>query len=169
MRESSNRIETDGVAVREHETITEPVGLERKQADLIELLLVLARRKKTILQITIAAALLALIISLLVPPMYTASTTILPPQQSQSALSSMLGQLGAIAGLNESDLGFKNPADLFIAMLRSRTIGDRLVDRFDLRQVYRVKRYQDARKQLDAPQRHRRRTGGSDLHQGYRS
>lgn len=150
MRESSNRIETDGVAVREHETITEPVGLERKQADLIELLLVLARRKKTILQITIAAALLALIISLLVPPMYTASTTILPPQQSQSALSSMLGQLGAIAGLNESDLGFKNPADLFIVMLRSRTIGDRLVDRFDLRQVYRVKRYQDARKQLDA-------------------
>ncbi len=35
-------------------------------------------------------------------------------------------------------------------MLHSRTIQDRLIDKFDLRKVYRVKRYQDARKKLDA-------------------
>jgi uncharacterized protein involved in exopolysaccharide biosynthesis len=61
----------------------------------------------------------------------------------------MLGQLGSIAGINESDVGFKNPGDLFIGMLHSRTIQDRLIDKFDLRKVYRVKRYQDARKKLE--------------------
>ena len=82
--------------------------------------------------------------------MYTATSTILPPQQSQSALTAMLGQLSTVAGLNESDLGLKNPADLFIAMLNSRTIADRLISRFDLRKVYWVKRYQDAARSWQA-------------------
>ncbi len=57
--------------------------------------------------------------------------------------------MSSVAGLNESDLGLKNPGDLFIAMLKSRTIEDRLIDRFDLRKVYWVKSYQDARKKLE--------------------
>ena len=118
--------------------------------DLIELLLILSRKKAAILKFTLAAAVVAAIVSLLLPKMYTATSTILPPQQSQSALTAMLGQLSTVAGLNESDLGLKNPADLFIAMLNSRTIDDRLIDRFDLRKVYWVKRYQDARKKLES-------------------
>ena len=121
----------------------------RDDIDMIELLLILSRKKAAIFKLTLAAVVLAVIVSLLLPKMYTATSTILPPQQSQSALTAMLGQLSAVAGLNESDLGLKNPGDLFIAMLKSRTIEDRLVDRFDLRQVYGVKRYQDARKKLE--------------------
>ncbi len=117
--------------------------------DLIEFLLLLARNKKRILQITVAAAIGSAIVVLLLPNMYTATTTILPPQQNPSSASSLMGQLGTIVGLGEAaDLGLKNPADLFVAMLRSRTIEDRLIDRFDLRKVYWVKRYQDARKKL---------------------
>jgi uncharacterized protein involved in exopolysaccharide biosynthesis len=73
-----------------------------------------------------------------------------PPEAKQSSLSAMLGQLGSIAGLSEGDLGLRNPGDLFIGMLHSRTIQDRLIDQFDLRKVYKAKRYQDARKKLDA-------------------
>jgi uncharacterized protein involved in exopolysaccharide biosynthesis len=62
----------------------------------------------------------------------------------------MLGQLGAIAGLGSADLGLKNPDDLFVAMLGSRTIQDRLIDRFDLRRVYSVRQYQAARKTLES-------------------
>ncbi len=121
----------------------------QNEADMIELLLVLARAKKRIFQITIGAAIVAAIISLLIPKMYTATTTILPQQQNESAVSSMLGQLAPLSGLAAADeLGLKNPADLFIAMLKSRTIEDRLIDRFDLRKVYGSKRYQDARKEL---------------------
>ena len=115
----------------------------------MELLLILSRRKKTILQVTIAVAVVAAIVMFLIPNTYTATATIVPPEQKQSTLGAMLGQMGSIAGLSDSDLGLKNPGDLFIGMLHSRTIQDRLIDKFDLRKVYRVKRYQDARKKLD--------------------
>ena len=102
-----------------------------------------------ILKVTLAAALLAVIVAMLLPKMYTATTTVLPPQQNQSTAMAMLGQLGAIAGLGSADLGLKNPDDLFVAMLGSRTIEDRLIDRFDLRRVYSVKQYRQARKKLE--------------------
>ena len=56
-------------------------------ADLLELLLVLAREKKTILLGTLGAAVVAAIIVFIVPKSYTATATILPPQQNQSVLS----------------------------------------------------------------------------------
>src|SRR5271165_3610214 len=136
----------NGVAVPELHTEIEG----QDKPDVIEILLVLAREKKPILLVTVAVAVLATLVVFLLPKMYTATTTILPPQQKQSALNSMVGQIGAIAGLGASDLGLKNPADLFVAMLTSRTIEDSLINRFDLRKVYRVQRYQDARKKLES-------------------
>jgi len=120
----------------------------RSQLDVTELLLVLAQHKKRILQVTFAAALVALIVTLLLPNMYMATATILPPQQKTSSLN-LIGQIGAIAGLGAGDLGLKNPADIFVAMLTSRTIEDNLINRFDLRKIYWIKRYQDARKKLE--------------------
>ena len=135
----------------ENGIVTPEVALKagsRGEADMIELLLVLAQHRKRILQITIAAALAALLVTLLLPNMYTATATILPPQQKPSSLN-LIGQIGAIAGLGAGDLGLKNPADIFVAMLTSRTIEDNLINRFDLRKVYWKKRYQDARKTLE--------------------
>ena len=119
-----------------------------REVDAIAVLQVLANNKMRIVKVTLAAALLAFIVALLLPKMYTATTTVLPPKQNQSAAITMLGQLGAIAGLGSADLGLQNPDDLFVAMLQSRTIEDRLIDRFDLRRVYWVKQYQAARKKL---------------------
>jgi tyrosine-protein kinase Etk/Wzc len=118
--------------------------------DVMELLLIFSRRKKTILQVTIAAAVIMALVMLLMSNTYTATASILPPEQKQSSLGALLGQIGSIAGLSDSDIGLTNPADLFIGMLHSRTIQDRLIDKFDLRKVYRVKSYQDARKKLDS-------------------
>jgi tyrosine-protein kinase Etk/Wzc len=120
-----------------------------REVDAIAVLQVLASSKMRILKVTLAAALLAFIVAMLLPKMYTATTTVLPPQQNQSTAMAMLGQLGAIAGLGSADLGLKNPDDLFVAMLGSRTIEDRLIDRFDLRRVYWAKHYQAARKKLE--------------------
>ena len=119
------------------------------EADLLEISLVLARDKKTILLTTAAVAVLTTILVFILPKMYTATATILPPQQNQSVLSAMLGQMAGAQTLDLRDLGLKNPADVFVAMLKSRTVEDALVNRFDLRKVYNVKRYQDARKILE--------------------
>ena len=106
-----------------------PAGpANRGDADLLELLLVLARHKKPILQITVAAAILAAIIVFIVPKMYTETVTILPPQQNQSVLSAMVGQMAGAQTLDLRDLGLKNPSDVFVAMLKSRTVEDALIN-----------------------------------------
>ena len=117
--------------------------------DFLEILLVLAREKKLILQVTMGATILAAIMVFIIPKSYTATATILPPQQNQSVLSAMMGQLAGTQSLDLRDLGLKNPSDVFVAMLKSRTVEDALVNRFDLRKVYGVKSYQDARKKLE--------------------
>jgi len=137
-----------GAAV-ENGIVASEASLEAgSRIDTTELLLVLAQHKKRILQITLAAALAALIVTLLLPNMYTATATILPPQQKQSSMN-LMGQIGAMAGLGAGDLGLKNPTDIFVAMLTSRTVEDNLINRFDLRKIYWIKRYQDARKKLE--------------------
>jgi uncharacterized protein involved in exopolysaccharide biosynthesis len=63
----------------------------------------------------------------------------------------MLEQAGSLAPLlgamGGKDL-LKNPNDLYIAMLRSRTVADRLIDRFSLMTRYKAKMRDDARKHL---------------------
>jgi len=115
-----------------------------------ELLIVLAKRKSFILKFVGIAAVLAIVVSLVLPKSYTASTKLLPPQQNQSmALTSVLGQLGPLAGLAGQGLGVRNASDLFVAMLRSRTVADDLIDRFSLMSVYHKKLRIDARRRLE--------------------
>jgi tyrosine-protein kinase Etk/Wzc len=147
MREDANRGDSDNP-----ETVASQMegrSRSRTRIDLLEVLLILSQRKATLLKVTLAAAVLATILSLFLPQMYTATTTILPPQQTQSALTEMLGQLGSIVRMTDSDLEFNNPADLFIGMLKSRVVEDRMINRFDLRRVYWVKSYQDTRRELE--------------------
>jgi uncharacterized protein involved in exopolysaccharide biosynthesis len=155
MMDSSRVSEThaaSGAGVYDRDVLSkrQPAVEGPREVDAIAVLQVLASSKMRILKVTLAAALLALIVAMLLPKMYTATTTVLPPQQNQSTAIAMLGQLGAIAGLGSADLGLKNSDDLFVAMLGSRTIADRLIDHFDLRRVYWVKQYRAARKTLES-------------------
>jgi len=142
-------VEPQPAAMNEDSASVRSVEQASGHADFLEILLVLAREKKRILQITLAVTLLASIIVFVMPKMYTATATILPPQQNQSVLSTMVGQVAGAGTLDLRDLGLKNPSDVFVAMLQSRTVEDALVNRFDLRKLYNVKRYQDARKILE--------------------
>jgi tyrosine-protein kinase Etk/Wzc len=116
--------------------------------NLLDLFLVLNQHRRMILAATAGCGALALLISLLIPNKYTATTRILPPQQAQSSAAAMLGQLGALATLGGKDLGLKNPADLYIGILKSRTIADDLINQFDLKHLYRDKKMADARDDL---------------------
>jgi tyrosine-protein kinase Etk/Wzc len=106
------------------------------EISLLDLLIVLAKHKKMILGVTIGAAVVSAIISLLLPNIYTGTAKVLPPQQSQSTAAMMLGQLGGLAGLAGSSLGIKNPNDLYVGMLKSRTVADNIIARFELQKLY---------------------------------
>lgn len=87
----------------------------------------------------------ALGISFLIPPTYTAKTQFLPPQQQQSAAASMLASLGSLGGLAGAVGGIKNPADQFLAYMKSVTLQDSLIERFKLLERYKAKTKTDAR------------------------
>ena len=116
---------------------------DEEEINLLDLLIVLAKHKKTIIGVTFAAALLAVVVSLLLPNIYTGTTRILPPQQSQSSASAMLSQLGGLAGLAGGALGIKDSSALYISMLKSHTLMEKIVQRFDLQRVYEQKTMTD--------------------------
>ncbi len=105
-----------------------------------------------ILVVTAAFAIVAFIVSLVLPSSYTATVTLLPPQQSSSiggALASQLGNMGSVAALAGGGLGLKNPNEIFVGLLKSRTVEDAMVQRFGLMQEYRKQYLSDARKALE--------------------
>jgi uncharacterized protein involved in exopolysaccharide biosynthesis len=117
------------------------------------MLIVIGRRKKFLAFSTTAVGLLALIVTLLIPNRYKATTSVLPPQQGSSSLNAALlsqvnsiGALGALAGGN---VGIKNPADMTIALLKSRSVEDAMIQRFTLMKLYKDKKLSDARKDFE--------------------
>ncbi len=145
-------LETSGLEMPGFRPAASAVRNGSSECHVLDLLIVLSWRKRIILRTTLAAAVLAAIVVLVLPNRYTATAKILPPQQSQSLAASMIGQLGAlgpVASMAQKDLGLKNPNDLYIGMLRSRTVEDALVHRFDLLRIYRDKKVSDARRGLE--------------------
>jgi uncharacterized protein involved in exopolysaccharide biosynthesis len=62
----------------------------------------------------------------------------------------MLSQLGGLASLaGAAGLGLKNPSDLYAGLLKSRTVADALIQRFDLLKLYDENYPSEARKELD--------------------
>lgn len=117
---------------------------------LMDLMLVLAKHKSKIILYPVLFGLAGLLISFAMPKVYKANTKVLPPQQSQSTASAMLSQLGGLAGGAGAALGLKNPNDLYVSMLKSRLLTDKLIKRFDLQSRYEQKFTETTRKVLEA-------------------
>lgn len=143
---------TETAPLNDLEPVTPETSESSNDVSLLDLLIVIGRRKKFLAVSTLVVGTLALIVTFLIPKRYTATTTVLPPQQGSSlsaALLSQVGNLGALGSLAGGSLGLKNPADMTIALLRSRSVEDALIQRFDLMKLYKAKVPSDARKSLE--------------------
>ena len=124
--------------------------LERgEKIALIDLIIILARRKRLVLGVPLAVAAVVALVSLLIPNTYTAIAKILPPQQSQSSAALFLGQFTTLSQLGDG-FGLRQPSDLFVSMLRSRSVSDAIIERFDLKKLYDKDLLDDARRKLNA-------------------
>jgi len=138
--------EAERVAEREY------VAPGEEEISVLELLLVVVRRRRLIVRLTVGLTLIAVAVSFLLPNKYTATTAILPPQQGGSTGATLMAQLsglGSVASLAGGALGLKNPNDLQVALLKSQTVEDAMIDRFHLMDLYRAKRRSDARLKLE--------------------
>lgn len=124
---------------------------EEQYLSLIDVLIVIARRKWFILGVAFAAALVSAIFAWIMPNQYTAETMLLPPTQNSPTGAAAMSQLGAstLASLAGGSVGLKNPGELYVSLLHTRTIEDALIKRFGLMSRYKVKYETDARKALE--------------------
>jgi tyrosine-protein kinase Etk/Wzc len=108
-----------------------------EEIHVLDLMVILARHKFLVIGTTILVGGAALVASLLATPMFSSYAKILPPQQQQSSgMAAILGQLGGLAGAAGGMAGMKSPNDLYIGLLESRAVADRLINRFKLAERY---------------------------------
>jgi uncharacterized protein involved in exopolysaccharide biosynthesis len=99
------------------------------------------------------------VLAFLVPSHYKSAVRFVPGENSTtSAGGSMMGLLSKALGGENSSMGFgldaasllgaKTPGAFYVEVLKSRTVQDRLINRFDLRARYRKSTYFEARKKL---------------------
>jgi capsule polysaccharide export protein KpsE/RkpR len=109
--------------------------------------------RRTLCRAALAGFLVGTILAFVLPKRFQSTTLLMPPDaQPSSALTmaalasrSGMGGLGDFAG---DLLGLKSPGALFVGILRSQTVEDRIIDRFNLNKVYWTQLPEDTRRKL---------------------
>lgn len=96
----------------------------------------LLRRWRMIVAVTLGVTAAAVAVSLVLPVWYRAYALIIPPQQESGLMGAMLGDMGGLSSLAGDLVGGRSTSDLYLAMLRSETVKDELIERFKLADVY---------------------------------
>jgi len=110
-------------------------------------------RRKTLAKFAAWGVVASVLIAVLIPSQFASTTRLMPPDSAQgqglAMFAAAAGRLGGnLASIGNELLGLKTSDELFAGVLLSRTVQDDLITKFDLRKVYRQRRWADARKEL---------------------
>ncbi|MGP8156646.1 MAG: GumC family protein [Candidatus Acidiferrales bacterium] len=151
---------TQDVAKPEHELVIRrelPENLEplvhpgQTRERIIAKLRLIWLERKFLYRLVAAGFALTTLVAFLTPARYSSTAQLMPPDSEANsglALAAELAGQGGIGGLAGDLLGMKSTGALFVGVLGSRTVEDRIVERFDLKKVYRVRLEQAARQKL---------------------
>src|ERR1700751_4382396 len=150
-RESPNRY-TEPELEPELLSITE--ATPRESGNSVEKWRLLWENRALLYRAALIGLVASTIIVFLIPTRYTTTTRLMPPDQASQGIASVLAALGKGGGsdltsIGSELLGVKTSGDLFVGVLKSETVQNALVNKFDLRKVYGMKRWEDARKKLE--------------------
>jgi capsule polysaccharide export protein KpsE/RkpR len=125
------------------ELVPPEVAIEAHRIRAVSRLRLLWEKRRTLRRASAAGLLAGTLLALVLPRRYESTTQLMPPDnQSSSGLALMAaisGKAGASSGLGAFAgdlLGLKSSGATFIGILRSRTVADDLIDKFDLKKVY---------------------------------
>lgn len=109
-------------------------------------------RRRYLLKCSAIGLVLFLCLAFLIPARYESVARLMPPDNSElsvlAALSSRVGD-GLGFGLGLSKLaGLKSSGALLVGILSSDTVANDIIQKFDLRKTYSVRRWESARKKL---------------------
>ena len=119
---------------------------------LIAKLRLLWNRRRFVLRVTGIGLVLSTVVAFVIPKRFQSTARLMPPDQldlSTELLTAATAKAGAGLGTAASSLlGLKSTGELFVGILQSRTVQDDLIQKFDLRRLYRDRLWEDARKDL---------------------
>lgn len=106
-----------------------------------------------LLRASLAGLLCSTLIAFLIPKRYVATTRLMPPDSDSTGqlalVSALSGQSGLLSGMAGNLLGIQTTGDLFIGVLRSRSVADQVITRCSLEAAYGVSSIDSAREELE--------------------
>jgi len=141
--------------VPEHDLPVAPVSEETPQTNhnSVAYLRLLWEHRRLLARGALYGLLASTLIAFLIPVRYESSARLMPPDNQAasglaSAAAAMSGVGAGLGGVASEFLGVKSTSDIFVGILSSRTLQDKLIQQFDLKKLYGVSRMEDARNNL---------------------
>ena len=113
------------------------------------------KKRRLLMRAAVLGLVFAAAIAFLIPKRYQSTAQLMPPDDSTSSGTAMLAALssqigGGLAGLAQSALGMKTTGALFVGIVKSDTVKDDLIHKFNLQKLYGTRYIEDTRKKLAA-------------------
>src|SRR5438445_341582 len=117
---------------------------ERAKGAAVEQIRFVWMKRNFLVALVCIAAVITSGVVLLIPPRFESTVRLIPSEPPSIGLPRLGGALSGLAGIagvgaGMDALGLKSQGAKFVGMLRSRSVADRLIDRFDLMKVYHTK------------------------------
>ncbi len=109
--------------------------MPNEEINLLEYWNVLWRRKTMLISLFTVVVSVTMVISLLLPKYYKSETVIMAASSDAGGLGNMLSAI-PLAGMLTGAAGIQTPADKIMVILKSRTIAETVIKRFNLLQVF---------------------------------
>ncbi len=129
------------------EYIKKPEYSADEEISLLDYLAVIVKHWRMIIGMCGVAVITAIIVSLLLPKIYRATAVIMPPK-TEGTMSNLAARMGGLASLAGGVMGVSDSSEIYIDILKSRTVVDTIIDRFNLLEIYNVEFIKDAREKL---------------------
>jgi capsule polysaccharide export protein KpsE/RkpR len=109
--------------------------------------------RRLLFRLALCGFLASTLIAFLIPTRYESTARLMSPDSGPSgglamAAAALSGGTGGLGSFTSDMLGLKGTSDIFVGILSSRTVEDKLIQQFDLKKLYGDRRMEDARKDL---------------------
>jgi capsule polysaccharide export protein KpsE/RkpR len=131
------------------------------QVQIPDFIIIFAKYSRMIILVSATVAILTYLVLFILPNKYTAKASLLPPQQNLTMSGQLLEIMGGnvlpgavgvggggMGGMAASLLGLKTPGEIYVSMMKSDKVSDRIIARFNLMDLYGAKFIEDGRKAL---------------------
>ncbi len=134
-------------------TVPPPQRAEDSNEKTLAYLQLLWAQRGMLCRVALYAAIASTFVAFVIPVRYESTARLMPPEnQSGSGLAmaaaAMSGSAGGLGGIAGDFLGLKGTSDVFVGILTSRTVQDKVIQQFDLKKRYGNRRMEDARRSL---------------------